>query len=236
MTANAARVKRRLQFNFLSGAIYIKGTSLNWRSFFMHKLALILAMIAVFTVTSLSQADGPVKLTGQIVCSVCWFEATDRKKSPYGGAADLQCAAECAEEGVPQALAVESPAGFTLYILERGKYQPQTGSDFLADVAKTAEIEGTLRTANGKKIIRVDAIKIRDEITPKPIPVSNDAVLALQDMTGSYQSLAAYRGRVVVLNFWATWCEPCKKGDARPCGDPERLRGARRAGRRSGGR
>lgn len=28
---------------------------------------------------------------------------------------------------------------------------------------------------------------------------------------GKSFSLDAYRGRVVVLNYWATWCEPCKK-------------------------
>ena len=32
----------------------------------------------------------------------------------------------------------------------------------------------------------------------------------LQDGAGAPTSLAAYRGKVVVLNLWASWCAPCQ--------------------------
>jgi thiol-disulfide isomerase/thioredoxin len=35
-------------------------------------------------------------------------------------------------------------------------------------------------------------------------------VLELKDLAGANHKLEAYRGKVVVLNFWATWCEPCR--------------------------
>jgi len=34
---------------------------------------------------------------------------------------------------------------------------------------------------------------------------------ALTTMTGAQSELSAYRGRVVVMNLWASWCPPCRE-------------------------
>jgi len=33
----------------------------------------------------------------------------------------------------------------------------------------------------------------------------------LTDMEGQTVSLSQFRGKVVILNFWATWCPPCRE-------------------------
>lgn len=44
------------------------------------------------------------------------------------------------------------------------------------------------------------------EVTPYAAPN-----FTLQDLGGRPVSLSDFRGKVVLLNFWGTWCEPCKE-------------------------
>lgn len=52
--------------------------------------------------------------------------------------------------------------------------------------------------------------KLGHELTALPTPVPAPA-FTLQDMDEEAHSLADYKGKVIMLNFWATWCPPCRR-------------------------
>jgi thiol-disulfide isomerase/thioredoxin len=48
------------------------------------------------------------------------------------------------------------------------------------------------------------------KMNPVEPPVAS-ADFTLPDVNGDPHALSDYRGRVLMLNFWATWCPPCRR-------------------------
>ena len=70
----------------------------------------------------------------------------------------------------------------------------------------------------GLILIGVSTYFILQESSPQTdfstVPVRVDFVspeLTLTDIQGVSHSLADYRGQVILVNLWATWCPPCKE-------------------------
>jgi thiol-disulfide isomerase/thioredoxin len=57
-----------------------------------------------------------------------------------------------------------------------------------------------------KELSRWDASKIKKQLAGKPAPE-----LEAMDMEGHPVELAAFKGKTVLLDFWTTWCPPCRK-------------------------
>ena len=174
---------------------------------------LLVGLLLCLTAPLLVAAQGAVKLEGQIVCCAeCWAEA-DRNKVEYGTAENLLKAKSCVEGGDPTLLAVREGDKFNLYQLATAKFR-LPGKNWLEFVGKRVAVTGTMQTKKDAKIIRVDTLEV---LAPSLAEREAASVVGkgidfrLRDLSGVEQSLSSLKGRIVILNFWATYCIPCRK-------------------------
>lgn len=70
---------------------------------------------------------------------------------------------------------------------------------------KEGNQQSSSTSSSSSSSLGAQAGKVRD-VGPKPVPE-----LTLETMDGRSINLAQQDGRVLIINFWATWCAPCRK-------------------------
>jgi len=60
--------------------------------------------------------------------------------------------------------------------------------------------------ALGAGILARGLLSPAEQISPMTLPDFN-----LPDVQGNQHNISEWHGKILIINFWATWCSPCRK-------------------------
>jgi thiol-disulfide isomerase/thioredoxin len=129
----------------------------------------------------------------------------------YRDMPDQKKAEEALDDMRVTASEVEAPSFYYYAVDQKMRYLIDTGRKAAANVFYTAALESASRDFRSKSAENdaVSRIKKREKQYRLLGEAAPALTLADQWFPGPAKTLADYRGKVVLLDFWAIWCAPC---------------------------